>query len=137
MARDHLARAVCGVGFLANISIFAAKTALAIPSRSKHRASTRINPRFPSVNFFSGGQTPEEATANLDAMNRLAPQPWQLSFSYGRALQEPALRAWQGQAAHARSSQDSLLERARLNSATCQAQYTAAMEAAGPKSRLA
>ena len=47
-----------------------------------------------SVNFLSGGQTPEEATANLDAMNRLAPQPWQLSFSYGRALQESALRAW-------------------------------------------
>ena len=90
-----------------------------------------------SVNFLSGGQTPEEATANLDAMNRLAPQPWQLSFSYGRALQESALRAWQGQAAHARSSQDSLLERARLNSAACQAQYTAAMEAAGLESRLA
>ena len=48
MARDHLYRAVCGVGFLANISIFAAKTALAIPSRSKRRASTRINPRFPN-----------------------------------------------------------------------------------------
>ncbi len=90
-----------------------------------------------SVNFLSGGQTPEEATANLDAMNRLGPQPWQLSFSYGRALQEPALQAWQGQAAHARTSQDALLERARLNSAACQAQYTAAMEAAGPESRLA
>ena len=47
----------------------------------------------PSINFLSGGQTPEEATANLDAINRLDPQPWPLSFSYGRALQEPALRA--------------------------------------------
>ncbi|UUZ70030.1 fructose-bisphosphate aldolase class I [Polaromonas sp. P2-4] len=91
----------------------------------------------PSVNFLSGGQTPEEATANLDAMNRLGPQPWQLSFSYGRALQEPALQAWKGQAAHARNSQDALLERARLNSAACQGQYTAAMEAADPASRLA
>ncbi|UUZ78037.1 fructose-bisphosphate aldolase class I [Polaromonas sp. P1(28)-13] len=91
----------------------------------------------PSVNFLSGGQTPEEATANLDAMNRLGPQPWQLSFSYGRALQEPALQAWKGQAAHARNSQDALLKRARLNSAACQGQYTAAMEAADPASRLA
>ena len=75
-----------------------------------------------SVNFLSGGQTPEEATANLDAMNRLGRQPWQLSFSYGRALQEPALQAWKGQAANARNSQDALLERARLNSAACLAQ---------------
>ncbi len=84
----------------------------------------------PSVNFLSGGQTPEEATANLDAMNRLGPQPWQLSFSYGRALQEPALQAWQGQAAHARDSQQALLKRARLNSAACQGRYSAPMEAA-------
>ena len=90
----------------------------------------------PSVNFLSGGQTPEEATANLDSMNRLGPQPWQLSFSYGRALQEPALQAWKGQAAHAGNSQDALLERARLNSAACQAHYTAAMEAANQESRL-
>ena len=89
------------------------------------------------VNFLSGGQTPEEATANLDAMNRLGPQPWQLSFSYGRALQEPALQAWKGQAAHARDSQDTLLKRARLNSAACQARYSAAMEAADPASRSA
>ena len=90
-----------------------------------------------SVNFLSGGQTPEEATANLDAMNRLGPQPWHLSFSYGRALQEPTLQAWKGHAANARTSQDALLERARLNSAACQAQYTAAMKAADPESRLA
>ena len=89
-----------------------------------------------SVNFLSGGQTPEAATANLDATNRLAPQPWQLSFSYGRALQEPALQAWKGQAAHARTSQDALLKRARLNSAACQGQYSAAMEATDPASRL-
>ena len=82
----------------------------------------------PSINFLSGGQTPEEATANLDAMNRLGPHPWQLSFSYGRALQEPALQAWKGQAAHALNSQDALLKRARLNGAACQGQYNAAMD---------
>ena len=84
----------------------------------------------PSINFLSGGQTPEQATANLDAINRLGPQPWQLSFSYGRALQEPALQAWQGQAANLRAGQDALLKRARLNSAAGLAQYGAAMEAA-------
>ena len=90
-----------------------------------------------SVNFLSGGQTPQEASANLEAMNRLAPQPWPLSFSYGRALQEPALQAWQGQAANLRSSQQALLARARLNSAACQGRYSAEMEAAEPTSRLA
>ena len=90
----------------------------------------------PSINFLSGGQTPVEATANLDAMNRRGPQPWQLSFSYGRALQEPALQAWKGQAARLRSSQDALLQRARVNSAACQAQYSPAMEAADRDSQL-
>ena len=89
-----------------------------------------------SINFLSGGQTPEEATANLDAINRLGPQPWPLSFSYGRALQEPALRAWQGHAANAPASQDALLKRARLNSAACEGRYSAALEAAGQGSRL-
>lgn len=91
----------------------------------------------PSVNFLSGGQTPVEATANLDAMNRLGPQPWQLSFSYGRALQETALLAWKGQATNERNSQKALLERAQLNSAACQAQYSAAMETAASAPRLA
>jgi fructose-bisphosphate aldolase class I len=50
----------------------------------------------PSINFLSGGQTPVEATANLDAINRTGVQPWLLSFSYGRALQEPSLQAWNG-----------------------------------------
>jgi len=84
----------------------------------------------PSINFLSGGQTPVEATANLDAMNRIGPQPWRLSFSYGRALQEPALQAWKGQAAHVRNAQNALLKRARLNGAACEGKYTAAMETA-------
>ncbi len=54
----------------------------------------------PGVVFLSGGQTPAEATENLDAMNRRGPLPWLLSFSYGRALQEPPLVAWKGQAAN-------------------------------------
>lgn len=84
----------------------------------------------PSINFLSGGQTPSEATANLDAISRTGSQPWQLSFSYGRALQEPALRAWKGQAANERASRDALLKRARLNSAACEGRFSEAMEAA-------
>ena len=82
----------------------------------------------PSINFLSGGQTPVEATANLDAINRTGVQPWLLSFSYGRALQEPALQAWNGLAANARRSQEALLQRARLNGAACAGRYNATME---------
>ena len=87
----------------------------------------------PGIFFLSGGQTPPEASAHLDAINRLGPQPWALSFSYGRALQDPVLHAWKGQAANARSAQDALLERARLNSAAREGRYDSAMEVAGRK----
>lgn len=83
----------------------------------------------PSINFLSGGQSPAEATANLDALNRMGPQPWQLTFSYGRALQEPAMQAWMGQAAQAGRAQEALLMRARLNAAACEGTYSAEMEA--------
>jgi len=83
----------------------------------------------PSINFLSGGQTPAEATANLDAINHTGVQPWLLSFSYGRALQEPALQAWRGLAANGCRSQQALLHRARLNGAACGGRYSATMEA--------
>ena len=84
----------------------------------------------PGIFFLSGGQTPAAATAHLDAINRLGAQPWVLSFSYGRALQDPVLQAWQGQAANTRKAQDALLERARLNSAAREGRYEASMEGA-------
>src|SRR5882724_72538 len=82
----------------------------------------------PGIFFLSGGQTPAEATANLDAMNRLGALPWQLSFSYGRALQDPAMKAWKGQAANARTTQNALLKRARLNGAAREGKYVPALE---------
>ena len=82
----------------------------------------------PGLFFLSGGQTPAEATANLDAINRLGTQPWQLSFSYGRALQDPALKAWKGQAANARETQNAFLKRARLNGAAREGRYEPALE---------
>jgi fructose-bisphosphate aldolase class I len=83
----------------------------------------------PSINFLSGGQTPEEATANLNAMNAMFPDaPWELSFSYGRALQEPALKAWQGKADNAGATQQALYQRAFLNGVARTGDYTPVME---------
>ena len=83
----------------------------------------------PSINFLSGGQKDETATANLNAMNaRPGKVPWQLSFSFARALQAPALKAWRGEATNRVAGQQALLRRARLNSAARQGTYAAAME---------
>ncbi len=82
----------------------------------------------PSINFLSGGLTPEQATAYLNAMNQLDPQPWELSFSYGRALQEPALKAWKGDSANAQKTQMALYQRARLNGIARYGKYSEAME---------
>lgn len=85
----------------------------------------------PSINFLSGGLSPEEATANLNAMNAGFPDaPWLLSFSYGRALQQPVLQAWQGKAENVSAAQQVLLKRARLNGAAQRGKYLAAMESA-------
>jgi fructose-bisphosphate aldolase class I len=81
----------------------------------------------PSINFLSGGQSPEEATQNLNAINQIG-GPWQLSISYGRALQQPVLQAWQGKAENVASAQAALLKRARLNSLARQGQYRVEME---------
>jgi fructose-bisphosphate aldolase class I len=70
----------------------------------------------PGIVFLSGGQGDEEATANLDAINKLGPHPWQVSFSYGRALQAAALSAWKGDDANAGAGQKAFLHRARMNS---------------------
>jgi fructose-bisphosphate aldolase class I len=85
----------------------------------------------PGVVFLSGGQSVELATAHLDAINRLGLQPWQLSFSYGRALQAPALKAWKGEAANVPAAQRAFHHRARLNGAARSGSYTAEMETAG------
>jgi len=82
----------------------------------------------PGIFFLSGGQTPEEATANLNALNSQGPQPWALSFSYGRALQEPALRAWSGNSANADKAQQALYKRARLNGLARDGRYTPDLE---------
>ena len=71
---------------------------------------------LPGVVFLSGGQDDEHATAHLDAMNRLGPNPWTLSFSYGRAMQQAALALWaKDPGGNVRKAQDVVLARARAN----------------------
>ncbi|MGK2906260.1 MAG: class I fructose-bisphosphate aldolase [Desulfuromonadales bacterium] len=81
----------------------------------------------PSINFLSGGQSPEEATINVNAINQRG-GPWQLSISYGRALQQPVLEAWQGKTEHVEAAEIALLKRARLNSLARQGRYKPTME---------
>jgi fructose-bisphosphate aldolase class I len=78
--------------------------------------------------FLSGGQTDEQSTAHLDAMNRMGPHPWELSFSYGRALQAPAMKAWKGDPSKVEAGQRALLHRARLNGAARSGSYSPDME---------
>jgi fructose-bisphosphate aldolase class I len=83
----------------------------------------------PSINFLSGGQGPEEATENLNAINQLKGNaPWQLSLSYGRALQQPVLHAWNGKIENREAAQQALLKRARLNSLARNGEYSPDLE---------
>lgn len=86
----------------------------------------------PSINFLSGGQTAEQATANLNAMNVLLPEaPWELSFSYARALQQPVLDTWRGKRDKVEAAQSAFRLRAQLNAAARKGQYKPDMERAG------
>jgi fructose-bisphosphate aldolase, class I len=78
--------------------------------------------------FLSGGQSDQQASENLNAINAHGPQPWKLSYSYGRALQAPALKAWAGDPANVELGQQMLLHRARVNSAAAGGRYSIDME---------
>src|ERR671930_564535 len=82
----------------------------------------------PGIVFLSGGQSDEDATANLNAMNAIGPHPWQLSFSYGRALQAPALKAWQGKPENVEAAQRAYYHRAKMNGAARTGMYAPEME---------
>ena len=82
----------------------------------------------PGIAFLSGGQSPEDATLHLSLMNTLGPLPWPLTFSYGRALQDDALRAWSGATANFRAGQEAFAKRARLNSLATAGRYQPVME---------
>ncbi len=82
----------------------------------------------PGIVFLSGGQSDEAATAHLDAMNKRGPHPWVLSFSYGRALQAPALQAWSGRAANLEAGQRAYVHRARMNGLAVLGRWSPALE---------
>jgi fructose-bisphosphate aldolase, class I len=82
----------------------------------------------PGIVFLSGGQSDEDATIHLNAMNKRGPHPWQLSFSYGRALQAPALKAWLGKEENVEAAQRAYYHRAKMNSAARTGMYAPEME---------
>ena len=85
----------------------------------------------PGIVFLSGGQSAVQATAHLHAINQLdQPKPWKISFSYGRALQDPAMEAWLGRPENLKTGQEAFLRRAKCNSAATLGRYTSALEGA-------
>jgi fructose-bisphosphate aldolase class I len=83
----------------------------------------------PGIVFLSGGQGAEDATDHLNAINTMGPHPWQVSFSYGRALQAPVLAAWKGQESNVAAAQKSFAARCRLNGLAHVGKYARTMEA--------
>ena len=84
----------------------------------------------PGIAFLSGGQGPEEATEHLSLINQLGPLPWEVSFSYGRALQAPVLDTWRGQQGNWAAGQKAFFKRAKLNGLARSGRYAAALESA-------
>jgi fructose-bisphosphate aldolase class I len=82
----------------------------------------------PGIVFLSGGQSDEDATAHLNAINARGPHPWKISFSYGRALQAPALKAWEGKPENVEAGQRAYYHRAKMNSAAQTGMYAPEME---------
>jgi fructose-bisphosphate aldolase class I len=82
----------------------------------------------PGIAFLSGGQSDEEATAHLDAINKLGPLPWHVTFSYGRALQAAPQKAWSGKPENVPAAQRAFGHRAQMNSLAALGRWTADLE---------
>jgi fructose-bisphosphate aldolase class I len=87
-----------------------------------------VPPAVPGIAFLSGGQSDEEATAHLDAMNRLGNLPWKLTFSYGRALQAAPQKAWGGKTENVAAAQRAFSHRARMNGLATLGEWKADLE---------
>src|SRR6266540_1612158 len=92
--------------------------------------SNTVPSAVPGIVFLSGGQSDEDATARLNEMNKRGPHPWELSFSYGRALQAPALKAWRGEEANVDDAQKAFYRRAKFNGAARSGSYAPEWETA-------
>jgi fructose-bisphosphate aldolase class I len=131
MQRVHLE----GIVLKPNMVIAGKKCAVQAPPHKVADATLRCLRRrvpaaVPGIAFLSGGQSEAEATLHLSLMNRAGALPWQLSFSYGRALQQSTLDAWRGEASNVAAAQRIFLRRARLNGLARNGSYDAAMEQA-------
>lgn len=87
-----------------------------------------VPPEVPGIVFLSGGQGDEEATAHLNEMNKIGDHPWELSFSYGRALQAPSIDAWKGESSNVEAGQKALYHRAKMNGLARDGSYRAELE---------
>jgi fructose-bisphosphate aldolase, class I len=87
-----------------------------------------VPPAVPGIAFLSGGQADEEATAHLDAMNKLGHLPWKLTFSYGRALQAAPQKAWSGKKDNVKAGQQAFTHRARMNGLAALGKWSNALE---------
>ncbi|XP_072099088.1 fructose-bisphosphate aldolase C-like [Mobula birostris] len=95
-----------------------------------------VPPAVPGITFLSGGQSEEEATINLNAINKCPlPKPWALTFSYGRALQASALNTWRGEKENMQAAQNEFMKRAEVNSLAALGQYEASSEGEGAASQ--
>ncbi len=122
-----------GIVLKPNMVISGKKAANRAPPEAVAEATLRtltrhVPPAVPGIAFLSGGQSSTEATLHLSLMNRMGPLPWSLTFSYGRALQDTALKAWGGNVADFAAGQKEFARRARLNGLATTGRYSPEME---------
>jgi len=101
---------------------------VAIAKATIDTLTAHVPAEVPGVVFLSGGMTDEQATNRLNEMNKVAGFPWELSFSYGRALQAPSLQAWKGEEANVEAAQAALAHRAKMNGLARSGDYAPDME---------
>jgi len=116
-----------------NMVISGKKAANRAPPQTVAEATVRVLKRHvpaavPGIAFLSGGQSPAEATLHLSLINQLGPLPWSLTFSYGRALQDEALKGWSGTAANFATGQKEFMRRAKLTALATTGRYASDME---------
>ena len=99
-----------------------------VAQRTVRCLTATVPPAVPGIAFLSGGQSDEDATSHLDAINRLGEHPWNLTFSYGRALQATAMKTWGGNPDAIQSASQAFLKRARCNSAATSGTWEPSME---------
>jgi fructose-bisphosphate aldolase, class I len=99
-----------------------------VAEKTIHVLKNCVPPAVPGIAFLSGGQSDEEATAHLDAMNKIGEVPWRLTFSYGRALQAAPQKAWSGRNENVAAAQRAFTHRARMNGLATLGQWKAEME---------